>query len=432
MALLNGKFPFLSRIFAGISPENSAEETEAAHEELTAPRQFPPQDIALLLLFLLIGYFIRKAMFVGMAWSDDYDYTQIAVMILDGRYNPVDIGRYNLYGWRFAMVFPLAFFFKIFNSTAENVAALWPLLASLGTSAALYVIGTKLFDSRTGLIAAILHLLYPADILFSTCVLTETPFNFLIALSVLFFVLGEESPRWWVKLPCFFMAGSMATWLLYGRPYGIMVIGAYGLFMMMRYVINLRYLVILLGFGATLFGIEYLVHQMTGLWFENFNVMKRLLDPNFVSNSNLAEHLNFYGNVLFNDRMHYPHFYIMIIGFGALFGWSRLGKLGDPGLTPETEKRSRQNGFLVLFWMMSILLYIEFGFMNLDHMSLMHKLDRYLTIISAPICLGAAPFLSRFSNRYAIALTGLIFTALAVWWYLAVLPPDLRHLIGFP
>ena len=69
----------------------------------------------MLLLFLVIGYFIRKAMFVGMAWSDDYDYTQIAVMILDGRYNPVDIGRYNLYGWRFPMVFPLAFFFKILH-----------------------------------------------------------------------------------------------------------------------------------------------------------------------------------------------------------------------------------------------------------------------------------------------------------------------------
>ncbi len=68
------------------------------------------------------------ALFTGMVWSDDYDYAQLAVMILEGRYNPVDVGAFNLYAWRFVMIYPLAFFFKLFGSTSEGVAVLWPLL----------------------------------------------------------------------------------------------------------------------------------------------------------------------------------------------------------------------------------------------------------------------------------------------------------------
>ena len=172
--------------------------------ELAAPDR-SAVDITLLVLFVLFGYFVRKALFTGMVWSDDYDYAQLAVMIIEGRYNPVDIGPYNLYAWRFVMIYPLAFFFKLFGSTSENVAVIWPMISSLATAVLLYVIGRKLFDSKTGLVAAALHLLYPSDILFSTSVLTETPFNLVIALSVLLFVFGEDDRRPWVKLPLFFI-----------------------------------------------------------------------------------------------------------------------------------------------------------------------------------------------------------------------------------
>ncbi len=383
-------------------------------------------DIALLVLFLAVGYFIRKALFVGMVWSDDYDYAQLAVMIVEGRFNPVDIGPYNLYAWRFVMIYPLALFFKLFGSTSENVAVIWPMLSSLGTAALLYFIGRKLFDSKTGLVAALLHILYPADILFATSVLTETPFNLVIAFSMLLFVYGEEDRRWWVKLPIFFIAGALISLLLYGRPYGTMVIGAFGLFMLMRYRINLRYMAILAGFAGGIFLVEYIVHAETGRWFENFAVMKRMLDPYFTPTSNIARHLDYYRESLFNSRMHHPHFYIFVIGAGVLFAWTRFGK----GASSEEEKRRRENGFLVLFWMATILLYIEFGFMNLEHMTLMHKMERYLTIISAPVSLGAAAFLARFVNRWAMALTAVMLVAISIWWYLRIMPPDLRGMLA--
>jgi 4-amino-4-deoxy-L-arabinose transferase-like glycosyltransferase len=365
------------------------------------------------------------ALFTGMVWSDDYDYAQLAVMIVEGRYNPVDIGPYNLYAWRFVMIYPLAFFFKLFGSTSESVAIIWPMLSSLATAVLLYVIGRKLFDSKTGLVAAALHLLYPSDILFSTSVLTETPFNLVIALSVLLFVFGEEDRKPWVKIPLFFISGALLALPLYGRPYGILVLGAYGIFMVMRYIINLRYLAVIAGFAGGIFLVEYLVHAETGRWFENFAVMKRMLDPYFTPTSNISQHLDYYRQSLFNSRMHHPHFYIFVIGAGVLFAWARFGE----GATPEEDRRRRQNGFLVLFWLASILLYIEFGFMNLEHMTLMHKMERYLTIISAPISLGAAVFLARFVNRWALALSAIMFFIIAIWWYIRIMPPEVRGMM---
>ena len=418
----------LARLRKGLAPVEPGLAAEVFPE-----RGIIWRDVALLLVFLFFGYLLRKAFMIGMAWADDFDYAQIAVMINENRFNPVDIGKYNLYGWRFAMIFPLAFTFKYFQSTAENIAVIWPLFSSLATAVCLYIIGRKLFDSKTGLVAAVLLILYPADVFFSTCVLTETPFNFVQTLSVLFFVLAEESRRWWIKLPLFLISGSVATWMLYGRPYGIVILAAFGAFMMIRYIANWRYLFILIGFAATLYGIEYMVHKHTGLWMENFNVMKRLIDPYSFANSNISEHLDFYRKTLFGNRMHYPHFYILLMGFGVLFNW-RKGMPGRKPLSEEEalEKRRKQNGFFVLFWMASLLLYIEFGFMNLEHMSLFHKLDRYLTIVAPPICLGAAPFLARFPNRWAIVLTALIFLGLAFWWYNNVMPAEMKPLLRFP
>lgn len=390
----------------------------------TASAERPYVDFLLLIFFLFFGFFLRRALFIGMSWSDDYDYAQLAVMIVERRFNPVDIGAYNLYAWRFAMIYPLAFFFKIFNSTSESIAALWPIIASLGTSVSLYFIGKKMFDSRVGLAAAVLHILYPSDVLFSTSVLTETPFNFIISLSVLAFVYGEYHFRWYVKLPLFFISGALLSLLLYGRPYGILVMAAYGAFMLMKYIINLRYLAILAGFAAALFGIEYLIHEQTGRWLENFAVMKRMLDPYFCPTSNISEHLDYYRKVLFESRLHHPYMYLFIIGAGAL-----LVPVMHKGLNNSDAKALRQNGFFILFWLASILLYIEFGFMNIDHMTLMHKMERYLTIVSAPLCLGGAVFIARYSNRWAFAITALMFVCIALWWYFCIMPKELAQSI---
>ncbi len=381
-------------------------------------------DFLLLFFFLIFGFFLRRALFIGMSWSDDYDYAQLAVMIVEGRFNPVDIGAYNLYAWRFAMIYPLAFFFKIFNSTSENVATLWPILASLGTSFVLFFIGKKLFDSKTGLAAAVLHLLYPSDILFATSVLTETPFNFIIALSVLAFVYGEYVKKWYMGLLLFFISGALLALLLYGRPYGILVLGAYGAFMLVKYFINIRYFAILAGFLCALFCIEYIVHVHTGKWLENFSVMKRMLDPYFCPTSNISEHLDYYRKVLFESRLHHPYIYLFIIGAGTL-------------LVPiiHTSKNSienndiRHNGFFVFFWLVAILLYIEFGFMNIDHMTLMHKMERYLTIVSAPLCLGSSVFIARYANRWAFLLTAFLFAGIAIWWHICIMPKELSQSI---
>ncbi len=382
----------------------------------------PFADFFLLLFFVIFGFFLRRALFIGMSWSDDYDYAQLAVMIIEGRFNPVDVGTYNLYAWRFAMIYPLALFFKVFNSTSEHVATLWPIIASLGTSVVLFFLGKKLFDSKTGLAAAILHLLYPSDILFATSILTETPFNFIISLSVLAFVYGEYSTKWYIKLSLFFVSGALLSLLLYGRPYGILILGAYGAFMLMKYIINLRYVALIAGFLCTLYVIEYLIHEQTGRWLENFAVMKRMLDPYFCPTSNIAEHLDYYRKVLFESRLHHPYMYLFIIGSTALLVPAISGNIN-----PTESAAQRNNGFFIIFWLASILLYIEFGFMNFDHMTLMHKMERYLTIISAPLCLGSSVFIARYANRWSFVLTAFLFAVIALWWYACIMPDSLAQ-----
>ncbi len=204
--------------------------------------------------------------------------------------------------------------------------------------------------------------------------------------------------------------------------------------MLLRYRINLWYLFIIAGAVGSLYLIEYTVHEYTGTWFGNFTVMKRMLDPYFCPTSNITSHLDFYRNRLFNDRMHHPHFYIMVMGFGVLFNWAFFrDRLSQNRMKDEEARKLKHYGFFVLFWLMFILLYIEFGFMNIDHMTLMHKLDRYLIIVSAPICLGAAPFLARYSNRYSLLITAIMLTAISIWWYSSVMPENLKALVtSFP
>ena len=389
-------------------------------------------DIILLIIFIIFGYFLRKAFFIGMAMGDDYDYTQLAVMITEGRFNPLKMG-YNFYPWRFPMIYPLALCFKIFGSTGETAAAFWPLLSSLLGAAVLYLIGLKLFDSKIGLIAALIHLLYPTDVFYSTCVLTETPFNLFILTSVLFFVYGELTEKLWKKHIFFFLSGFFLMWLLYGRPYGVFVLFAYAAFMVLRYRINFHYLMIPAGFLISFIGFELYLYNTLGVIFENLRIMKIMVDPLVYTVDNLSQHLDFYRNTMFNNRLHHPHFYIFLMSIVLLFLWNnnRNMKKGEI-LTLETAARKRHHGIFIIFWLGSILLYIEFGVMDFERMIWFHKLDRYLTIVSAPICLGGAVFLGRFTNRFALIITAVMLIAITVWWTTSIMPPQMIHFLGIP
>ena len=91
----------------------------------------------------------------------------------------------------------------------------------------LYLVGTKLFDRATGILAASVFALYPYAIYYSSHWSTETPFALAILLGVLFLSWFLTNRRLlWV-----FLAGAVTGLACLARPTGLALFGAFGLWL---------------------------------------------------------------------------------------------------------------------------------------------------------------------------------------------------------
>lgn len=137
-----------------------------------------------LLLIIGMALVVRLTFFVGIGFNDDSYYLEFAEKIYKGlEFNPPP------YVWptRFGVYLPVVLSWKLFG-ISEFSTSLFSLMYSIGSVVVTYLLGSSLFNDTTGLTAAFLMALIPIDVIYSTQVGPDVPFQFFSALSALFFL----------------------------------------------------------------------------------------------------------------------------------------------------------------------------------------------------------------------------------------------------
>ncbi|MDE1851981.1 MAG: glycosyltransferase family 39 protein [Candidatus Micrarchaeota archaeon] len=391
----------------------------------------------ILALVLLAGAALSILFFKGISvYGDDFDYPMYVPGILNGTF----MQDYSIFSLRLAMVFPLAFFIKIFGYNNVGAGA-YTFICYLLSIVLLFVFGRRLYDARAGLFGALMFAVYPLSLEYSTNDSPMMPMVLFTGLSLLLFMYAREGKG--IK---FYVLSGMMTFLAYlANPLAliyVLLIAAYIALITVRslsdgrgvdyrpflYLLGLATAVNLLGvlnlsasvqhdpyFGISLTNYYY---RAAGAPFEIYYT-----DPS----------LNFY------LRGYFPYgFSRALLGMlnldpaGAAGSMSGILKsmfslhslnVNDVGLfgyaaalsgVPLLLKRDRRSYF-ALAWAAFIVLYMEFGSMSITHYFPIYKLMRFTTLAALPEMLVLGIALSRLSRfRVNGARLGMMAAALAI------------------
>lgn len=193
---------------------------EAPFEERNVPYS--------LVLIIGLSILIRMAFFTGFWGSDDVCYSGVANSILKGAYGISP----HLVTFRVGLTYPTALFFCLFG-VSERVAALFPILASVGCVLLACLIGRDLFNHKAGLLAGLLYAFFPLNVIFSTSLYPEVPTEFFLMLSLLFFLRGvlERAGSRSVCLGFLFLCGlSLGLGYLVKESVALMLFVYFGYF----------------------------------------------------------------------------------------------------------------------------------------------------------------------------------------------------------
>ena len=158
----------------------------------------------LIYIVLAVGLLVRLAL-MHLRWinPDEGAHLMDAKLLLQGSMPVADFGsRQPFY------VLLLAVLLKCFGSSLL-VGRMLPLISSLAAGWMIFLIGKKLFDYQTGLIAMSIYLFLPLTLIWSVIVKTEQPTIFLACASVYFLLLsrsGHIRKSGWIILSGIFSA----------------------------------------------------------------------------------------------------------------------------------------------------------------------------------------------------------------------------------
>jgi hypothetical protein len=360
-----------------------------------------------LFIILLIGLFIRIYYFVGLNWSDDVHYVYLANQVLEGKFIPS-----YMTSLRLAMIFPLAFFFKLFGYSQFS-AVLYPFLCSIGNIILAYLIGKLIIDEKTGLIAALIMAFYPLDVNYATWIMPDVPLSFFHAFSIYLFLIGEkERNRNKMILAGFF---SGVSYLL--KYSGLLIWVFFFSYVFLKAILTRKfeilYLYLLLGFSLVVLLESVYYYFKTGdllpqlhSGFEYFTQKERL---KYEFNIDLT----FYPKVMFNldNNWHFmlDNRYTYFGFFYYLFAVSTIYLL----------LKRKSSIYIILLWFFSIFLYQQFGSMSYKEYIPMHRLDRHLTTLSLPSVLIVATFFNLLLNRKSSECVGLLLLAFLLLSFLS-------------
>lgn len=405
--------------------------------KLSRPRPFlmaalPPATIVLLALAL------RLFLFVGHAnvnpW-DDTLYLRLARHTLDGSLSqtlasaergaklglavsePAFVLRRGTY-------LPIALCQRIFGAS-ELASSLPSLLASLGTILLVYWIGYRLSGQSVATVGALLYAAVPLDVVYSTRILADAPQTFWTTSAVAFSIEASRGlHRRGVRLLLYAAGGLCVYVAFFTRINGLLIapvvlLAALPAFRKRETRLEPLMIFITLFTALGLDSLYYFV-KTGNVWF-TLHLEQAAAKAVFGADEEALFHL-FPGLVVHNAyRTGVPHHFVkLLLGTIDHYGSVRLFSTFAPlGIVAVVLALFRRRLGLLVFWLLLVFIYNQYGFRSLvwnteesvlHYYLVAHRL-RYLMMLLPPLCLLLAYLLSK-AMRWNRAVAATLFLIL--------------------
>lgn len=340
-------------------------------------------------LWALLGIFVLNVLlkwhfFSGLTQADDYSYGVYSYSFFRLPL-PWDMTM-DFRALRLALLLPVSLLFT-FLPPNEFVAVLWPMTASFGIIALVFLIGRKLYGPWAGVLAAFVMATLPGDVIYGTMLLPDVLAPFFMVLAVWCFLNAESgagrAPLWW------YLAAGAAVFLAFNtreNSYYFMLFFLPFAFSGARWKRGLY--MIGVGFSVPLVLLYAFYAFKSGDFLFNLHLAANQRDPLIKS-----------GYIPPNSKNWYRCFFYMFPGFfrgigqgqwaSSLFGFTFYA--GLPCLLYAAVKglvKRDRKPLLAAWWFLLGYLFIEYGTISFSSYHMMLKLPRFLLTITPPLALA--------------------------------------------
>ena len=339
----------------------------------------------LFLFLLVVSIALRFYYFIGLNFSDDQAYVELANRIKEGTYV---LGTDPL-SQRIGITYPIAFFYFLLG-VSEFSASLYPLISFVALMVITYVLTAKMFDKLAALIAAYFLAIFPLFVEYATMPMGDIPLALFAALSMLCFIYARFTHR----NTLFLLSGISAGVAYLIKLLGLVILLPLFVYFLIDITTARRKLRVFKPYLFFLLGVLLAVSfEFTLDFIFTGNPLLRLDAVNYFSSRERLSY-EFNTDLSFYPKLLFPYTFSGYDGYFSFFFY-----LVAVAIIYFIVKRDNRTTFLV-FWLLVVLLYMQFGTMSLKEWIFMHRLERHLTIILPASSIISAAFLSRLINRY--------------------------------
>ena len=349
------------------------------------------------LLLLIITYAVAFSIAFAIGPShmgDDIAYSFLAHYAAIGTFQE-NAG--NILAVRPLQVFPIGFFYAVFGAGTLTSTA-WNIISLSLSILLVFLIGRELYNNYVGLLAALLLAFFPMAAVYSLTMSDNIPMMFFVNLAVFCLIkaIRKRSSKLW-----YFIAGAAIALPPFTIPEGFILWIIVGLYLLIEII--RRKLAVNMTTIAYLYGFAVMMGLMLLLNYVNSG------DPLITFTANIA----YYGQTSRPDLIPLPINTALAFYPNIMFPYHILGNLLNPvDIANSYSGNTDLSGFyfyaliisaayllflrdkrlyLPLFWVAVGVLYLEFGpqHINLSPFTyvLSHRLDRYLTLVAAPLAI---------------------------------------------
>jgi 4-amino-4-deoxy-L-arabinose transferase-like glycosyltransferase len=391
-----------------------------------------------LLLIILFALFLRLYFFVGLGFNDDSYYLEYAEKIYKGlEFKPPQ------YVWaiRIGVYLPVVLSWKVFGISEWSTSLLFLILSMSGIIIT-YLLGKELFNDKIGLIASSLLAVFPLDVIYSTQIGPDLPFQIVFAWSVFYFIRAYKTKRKHI-------ASSLTSGLCLGCSYLFKETiflplicllfypvwdGITSIFNANKFIttIQVKKLIIISFFVLSGFLIVYsaktiYLHHLTGDWFFG----EKASNWTLMNDGNKNDDFRYYPRALFNmdqDRFGWIHskpllgniYYFVLVAIIVLI----------------LKRTFNSSSLFVVFWLLLIFLFFQYGLHFIATTVVQNGMRprhlRFLLPMSIPAALiiAQACYWKNNAMRFIVVCTLLCFSFNSIY-YIYISQKFLRNGMGY-
>jgi hypothetical protein len=348
----------------------------------------------LLALIVLFGTILSSFLFKGMSfYGDDFAYVGFLPQIFSSTFKSY----LNIFSLRLMLLFPIAFFVKMFGYTDLGAGA-YALVCYIVSIVLVFLLGKEFKGYNVGLLSALLFAIYPATLHYNTEPNPMLPLVMLLTLAVLLFVYGKKFNNKWLYalsgISTFMGALVNPLAYLYILFFGtyIVVDFIYGFasrnrphYQYLMYFIGVATAIVILGFvnlHITQNANPFYEFQLTNSYYSAAGGPDQIYYTNpslsFYIGGYFPYSFNSLGS-LFDQVFNFQYLNLNDVGFFSYFVVLAGAYL--------LAIKSRRRYLFLLGWAAFLVVYMEFGTMSITHYFPIYKLTRFTMVVAAPLML---------------------------------------------